>query len=78
VLGKALTDTHELIQDAMARVVAHLQDEFDDKLDIIKSKHDNEIAETYKSSQGTKTKIKTRPSWTARRSRASGKAARSP
>jgi hypothetical protein len=44
-LGKALTDSHEFIQDAIARVVAHLQDGFEDKLDIIKSKHANDIAE---------------------------------
>jgi hypothetical protein len=42
---KALKDYHELVQDAMARVAAHLQDQFDDQLAVIKSKHDNDIAE---------------------------------
>jgi hypothetical protein len=36
---------NEWLKEVMARVVAHLQDEFDNKLAIIRSKHASDIAE---------------------------------
>jgi hypothetical protein len=49
---------NEWLKEVMARVVAHLQDEFDDKLAIIRSKQASDIAELQSKRKSEITELK--------------------
>jgi uncharacterized protein YeeX (DUF496 family) len=61
LLGKALKDYNDYLIEEMAKIIVSLNDEFEDKLDLMKSKHASDIAELQREIQELKSKSKRGP-----------------